>query len=630
MVLRFHQNDYISTDPRIQEEANIAEGRPDDIPEKVDVLIAGAGPAGMIAAAQLSQFPTVTTVIVDRSPGPLKEGRAEGIQKRSVETFQAFGFADQLVQESYRIMGMNFWRPDPENETRIIRAAKTIDDPTDISEFPHIISNQPRILDYFAQYMANSPSRMAPHYGTQFVGFEASDDKEYPLKITLRQNSNRSGVIQKTVYAKYLVGADGAHSAVRNAIGKELHGGQANRAWGVLAAMAETDFPDIRMKCAIQSKSSGSLLLIPREGGYMFRMYVDLGDVTPDNADRIRSTSVDESISRINEIMSPYSIDVKYVAWHSVYEVGHRVTDAFDSCINGEDDPRVFIAGDACHTHSAKAGQGMNVSLQDGFNLGWKLGHVASGNSPAAILRSYSEERLKIAQDLITFDREWYGLFAKRVDELDDPRILEEYYVKTAEFPAGFMTEYTESLLTGDKNHQNVAKGFPVGKRFRSAEVVRICDANPLQLGHLASADGRWRIYVFADAPDDGANIRLNSLADWLDSSTDSPLNKYASPVSDDDDALFDVHLIYPQAHDQLNIQDVPRVFKPHVGKYKISDLNKVYGTSASLDIYAEREVDPTGAIVIVRPDQYVGTVLPLDDFEGITSYFAPIFKSDQ
>src|SRR5699024_1193715 len=157
--------------------------------------------------------------------------------------------------------------------------------------------------------------------------------------------------------AKYVLGADGARSGVREAIGRKLEGEQANHAWGVMDVLATTDFPDIRLKCAIQSRSGGSILLIPREGGHLFRMYVDLGEVSAERASEIRKTTLDEVISKANEILHPYTVQVKHVAWNSVYEVGHRLTDKFDDVPaehTGERTPRVFIAGDACHTHSAK------------------------------------------------------------------------------------------------------------------------------------------------------------------------------------------------------------------------------------------------------------------------------------
>lgn len=126
------------------------------------------------------------------------------------------------------------------------------------------------------------------------------------------------------------------------------------------------------------------------------------------------------------------------MAWHSVYEVGHRLTDRFDDVLpeeRGTRTPRVFITGDACHTHSAKAGQGMNVSMQDGFNIAWKLGHVLEGRSPESLLTTYSEERQVVAKNLIDFDKEWSTMMAKKPEDFEHPSDLEDFYVRTAEFP---------------------------------------------------------------------------------------------------------------------------------------------------------------------------------------------------
>ncbi|MGO4585288.1 FAD-dependent monooxygenase, partial [Arthrobacter sp. 2RAF6] len=161
--MQFHHHGYVSGDPRVQPTAGVGIDRPADLPDEVDVLIVGSGPAGMLAAAQLSQFPGVTTRIVERRGGRLAIGQADGIQARSVETFQAFGFAERIIAEAYRITEMAFWKPDPADPSRIIRTARALDDPTgNISEFPHLIVNQARVLDYFAEFMANSPTRMTP------------------------------------------------------------------------------------------------------------------------------------------------------------------------------------------------------------------------------------------------------------------------------------------------------------------------------------------------------------------------------------------------------------------------------------------------------------------------------------
>jgi phenol 2-monooxygenase len=123
--VQFHHNGYVSGDPRIQPAAGTGVDRPAELPDEVDVLIIGAGPAGMIAAAQLAQFPSVTTRIIDKRDGRLEIGQADGIQSRSVETFQAFGFADRIVAEAFVQTEMVFWKPDPEDPSRIVRMSRT-------------------------------------------------------------------------------------------------------------------------------------------------------------------------------------------------------------------------------------------------------------------------------------------------------------------------------------------------------------------------------------------------------------------------------------------------------------------------------------------------------------------------
>ncbi len=627
--MQFHHHGYVSTDPRIQPAAGVGIDRPDELPDAVDVLIVGSGPAGMITAAQLSQFPDITTRIIERRGERLAIGQADGIQARSVETFQAFGFAERIIQEAFQLTEMAFWKPDPANPAHIIRTARAVDDPTGISEFPHMIVNQARVLDYFAEVMAFSPTRMTPDYGYEFRGLTVNDQDEqnerddYPVTVTLGHTTGERTGEERIVRAKYVVGADGARSGVRQSIGCTMAGDQAFHAWGVMDILAVTDFPDIRTKCAIQSQG-GSILLIPREGGYLVRMYVDLGEVAPDNKGAIRSTRIEEIIEHANDILSPYTLDVKNVAWHSVYEVAHRLTDRFDDVLPedlGARTPRVFIAGDACHTHSAKAGQGMNVSMQDGFNLGWKLAHVLEGRSPEALLSTYSAERQVVAKNLIDFDREWSSLMARKPEELKNPAELETFYTSTAEFPAGFMTTYEPSMIVGDTTHQALAQGYPVGKRFKSAPVVRVADTNPVELGHHHRADGRWRVYVFADAASPGEASAVADWAHWFQTSPTSPLLVH-TPADGEIDSIFDVKVIYQQAHSDMEIGRVPEVFLPRVGPFGLIDYEKVYATNPASDIFELRGIDRNGAVIVVRPDQYVSHVLPLSATDALAGFF--------
>ena len=232
---------------------------------------------------------------------------------------------------------------------------------------------------------------------------------------------------------------------------------------------------------------------------------------------------------------------MKEVAWWSVYEIGQRLTDKFDDVPAEEIPsrlPRVFIAGDACHTHSPKAGQGMNVSMQDAFNLGWKLAAVLRGRSAPHLLHSYSAERQAVAKELIDFDREWAEILAsaKGDNKGADAAEMQNYFVRHGRYTAGTATRYHPSLLTAGADHQHLAKGFMIGTRFHSAPVVRLADAKPVHLGHVAKADGRFRIFMFAGTGDPAAeNSPVRALCDFLSENPQSPVRRYTPAGADID-----------------------------------------------------------------------------------------------
>jgi phenol 2-monooxygenase len=630
--MQFHLNGFRVGDPAIEPPAD---GAPRvDMPDTVDVLIVGSGPAGLVLAAQLSQFPSITTRIVERRSGPLLMGQADGVACRTVEMFNAFGLSDRLLREAYWVNETVFWRPDANDRGAIRRTGRVQDTETGMSEFPHVIVNQARVQDYLLDVMRRSAQRLEPDYDLEVVNVQREDAQQYPVRVTLRRTDAARRDEEVVVRARYVVGCDGARSRVRTAIGQTLRGDAANHAWGVMDVLAVTDFPDIRLKAAIQSASQGNLLIIPREGGHLVRFYVDLGEVTPENRDTIKQITVERIIQTAQRILHPYTLDVKEVAWFSVYEVGQRLTDRFDDAVAADGssrEPRVFIAGDACHTHSAKAGQGMNVSMQDGFNLGWKLGAVLQGLGAIDLLRTYSDERQPIAQELIDFDKEWSAMMAappKDPNRPDaggvDPAELQAYFVRAGRYTAGVATRYRPGALTGESTHQSLASGFTIGTRFHSSPVVRLADAKPMQLGHVARADGRWRLYAFSDANESA----LNALCDELATSPDSVL-RLVTPQGADADSVFDLRAILQRPHREVRLEDLHTLLLPRKGRYGLIDYEKVFTSDASTDIFSARGIDrQRGALVVVRPDQYVAHVLPLDAYAELNALLRPIFRT--
>ena len=497
----------------------------------LDVLIVGCGPAGLTLAAQLAAFPEIRTRIVEQKTSPLALGQADGIACRTMEMFNAFGFAEKVLREAYWVNETTFWKPGDTGD-RIVRHGRIPDTEAGLSEFPHVILNQARVHDFYLEIMRNAPSRLVPDYGLRLADLTVPAERVASKNIT-----------------------------------------------------------------------------------------------------------VDRLIAAAQRILHPYTLDVKEVAWWSVYEIGQRLTDKFDDVPAGHEAtrlPRVFIAGDACHTHSPKAGQGMNVSMQDTFNLGWKLAAVLRGLASPALLHTYSTERQVIAKELIDFDGTFARMFSARPktspDDAEgiDPAEFQRYFIQQGRFTAGTATRYTPSSLTGDGVHQALAAGFPVGMRFHSAPVVRLADAKPMHLGHAAEADGRWRLYLFAGADGLAPGSRLADLCDWLETDAASPVRRHA-PERGNVDAVIDVRAVLQAPHQSLSMDELPSLVWPRKGRFGLRDYEKAFCADPAADIFDARGIDrQQGCVVIVRPDQYVADVLPLDAREALARYFDGALRQAQ
>ncbi len=642
--MQFHLNGFRVGDPSISDPAEGYQGQADGLEGEVDILIVGSGPTGLTLATQLAAFPDIKVALVEQKPGPLTLGQADGIACRSVEMFEAFGFSERVLKEGYWVNETTFWKPSDTQRENIVRSGRIQDTEDGLSEFPHVILNQARIHDFLLDSMRHSPSRREPFYSRRLVdltidtsaAFEgAARNVTHPVIAKLeRIDADHEGQFE-TIKARYVVGCEGARSVVRRSIGQTLEGDSANQVWGVMDVLAVTDFPDIRLKSVIHSANEGNMLIIPREGGYLVRIYIELDKLSENERVLDRNITADQLVAAAQRILKPYTLDVKEIAWWSVYEIGQRICEKFDDVPVEEADrrrPLVFIAGDACHTHSPKAGQGMNVSIADAFNLGWKLAAVLRGESSPRILHTYSEERRSLAKELIDFDREFANMFsAPPKDPLNpdaggvDPAEFQEYFVKEGRFTAGTAVQYRPSLITAEPKHQHLAKGFVVGMRFHSAPVIRYADARRVQLGHAVKADGRWRLFAFAASDDLSSPLsRLHLLCDFLADSPDSPIRKYTRPGADID-SVIDVRAIVQQGHRDLRVDLIPPFLVPRKGRYGLRDYEKVFCPDLKTgdDIFDLRGIDRArGALVVVRPDQYVANVLPLDGFSELSAFF--------
>lgn len=343
------------------------------------------------------------------------------------------------------------------------------------------------------------------------------------------------------------------------------------------------------------------------------------------------------------------SINVSNLRWTG-YQIGQRVGKNFDL------HQRIFLAGDAVHTHSPKAGQGMNVSMADAFNLGWKIASVVKCRSPRSILKTYQSERRRIAQDLIDFDHKFSRLFSGRPakDILDTEGISMDEFKQTFRtahmFTSGLSVDYGASMLIakagssadqGDGTDvsatktatkqvvgkQQLATNAALGKRFPSFKVLNQADSRPWHLAERLPSDGRWRIILFAGnvlAPAQQERVQkfcaaLDASGSWL---------RRITPADQKIDSVVEILTVHSAPRwDVELLRDFPELLHPFDAK-RGWDYMKVYVDDDSYHeghshAYENYGVDvEKGCVVVLRPDQYVGYIGELEDVDDLAAYF--------
>ncbi|KAL2869169.1 putative phenol 2-monooxygenase [Aspergillus lucknowensis] len=585
------------------------------MPTQTPILIVGSGSAGLSAATWLSRY-GIPYKILERRSGPLKMGQADGVQCRTVEIFESFGMGEELLREAYHVLEVSFWADDGTGRGHVKRTGRTADTQPGLSHCPHVILNQARINGLFLERMREWGGG-GVEYGWDVKHVEVDGDGdgeeegEYPVKVT----AEREGCVE-VFEAKYVLACDGAHSTVRKALGYNMIGDSTDAVWGVMDMVPRTDFPDIRKKASIRSKA-GNLLIIPREAeNYnLTRFYIELPAGT-----KPKDVKLEDLQQAARNILSQYEVEFTETVWWSAYSIGQRHADHFHK------DYRVFLAGDACHTHSPKAGQGMNVSLQDGYNIGWKLALVLKGLAPPSLLETYVLERQKVAIDLINFDRYFAKLFSSKGEA--SAQEFQEGFIKAGKYTAGLTAKYDASPITSDLGlSESLAKNVVVGMRLPSAQVVRHCDSKPVQLATSFKSDGRWRVMVFAgDISLPENKTRLDAIGAYLESN-ESPLQTFRVNDGDCDSLIEPILVGYGPRH-SIELDQIPSSFYPITGKNQIKDLHKIFFDDESYNkthghLYEHLGVSPErGAIVIVRPDQYVSSVIGIEDYKRIGKFF--------
>ncbi|KAL5513388.1 hypothetical protein ACEPAH_3787 [Sanghuangporus vaninii] len=607
----------------------------------VDVLISGAGPAGLMAANALAKA-GVSVRIVDKKFEKVETGQADGIQPRTIEVFQSYGLAHRLLEEGNQIYYSAFYDPTPEGGiARSGRACRVLKNKSEVdlsgSRYPYSITlHQGAIESIFVDSMAEEGVNVERPVQPAALSLsedesELEDPDSYPVKVVLHKLDASGEAETEIVRAKYMLGSDGAHSWVRKELGFTMDGEQTNYVWGVVDTVPVTDFPDIRNRCVIHSLH-GSMMVIPREGDVV-RFYTQLSDEDAQEVLNVkgRVDMTKWSPEKLLEIgkrqLYPYEVTFPEdkLSWWTLYIIGQRVASAYSK------NDRIFIAGDACHTHSPKAGQGMNASMNDTHNLAWKLAYVLRGWANRSLLQTYEFERRKYAQDLIDFDRKWSKLFSgKPRTEQNKDGVSHEEMMKAYEtfngFTSGTGIKYAPSPIT-DTRFQHVAGNLPIGIRMPSQVIVRVADARPFDLQDLLPSDTRFKVVIFTG--DLNIESQKAKFEEFVSQATEKSgfLTQYGcrSEMSAGWSEVFEVLSVLIGKKETTEYTDVPSALRPHWSKVFVDDV-AVSGTEGG-KAYSSYGISPEGAVIIVRPDGYIGTVVPLDGAAALNEYFAGFMK---
>ncbi|ROV97985.1 hypothetical protein VMCG_07040 [Cytospora schulzeri] len=645
-----------------------------------DVLIAGAGPAGLLLAVLLARnglSEPSSLLCVEPRLHVTAAGHADGLHARSLEMFKLLGLYEELMKVSTEVSERARWAEvsSPSSEpgapplttgprmARVMRQKVALAPNARMKQLISIAQGQiERIMEEDLKKNATD---------ALLRGFRVVDSRidescaSHPVSVTIKDEAAGCAETQtRQVRCRYLVGADGAHSTVRKDFGIVMEGDSTNHVWGVVDFVTDTDFPDIRRLTTVQN-SSGMAMIIPREknlqGEWLTRFYVDMNDLElkrqkctdvvqdpsqPEtatilikNQQRRSNITIHDIQRRLAEVFAPFRMAIKQgteVDWSTAYAIGQRVASEFAK-VDSDDVPRVFLVGDACHTHSPKLGQGMNVSMADSFNLAWKLTHAVTGTAadPKRLLKSYASERRLIAQQLIDLDRRWFSIQWADSERKKQPGYQDEcvkLYQDVSGFTSGCGIEYGESVVVVGPDYKNTdsSSTLPVirgtvendggltpnsgmvkqGRRLLNISMMRLADGCQWDIHDSLVPDGAgFKILVFC-----GRDVlhRGSRSAQALQVVLDQVMPRFSSALLDT--YVVAPEMVYPPNGPSAQLFSLAEyevwTFLPAVMKRE-AEMKTLCLAKTGYDTYGV-DLD-MGAVIVVRPDGIVGLVEALN-----------------
>jgi 2-polyprenyl-6-methoxyphenol hydroxylase-like FAD-dependent oxidoreductase len=352
----------------------------------IGVLIVGAGPSGLMMAAQLLRY-GVQPVIIDSKQGPTDESRALGVQARSLEIYRQMGIVEPAIRDGKKASGLSFNRDGEPVATFAI---------TNIGEgqtpFPYVLlyqqsKNERLLLDYLTR-------ACCPVYWETTL--ESLKQTATSVDIQLIAGNGKSNHT-----ADWVIGADGAHSVVRKQLSIPFSG----ETYSHTFYLADVEFGNQDLDddmISLFMEKNGIAAFFPMPEPRRFRVIGNLPDALDDKKDLL----LEDILPGLNNICKKdFEVNKNY--WFTIYRLHHRMAEKFR-------EQRCFLIGDAAHIHSPVGAQGMNTGLQDAYNLAWKLAGVVNRQLKPGILDSYAAERMPVAKTLLSTTDKAFTLIMSR------------------------------------------------------------------------------------------------------------------------------------------------------------------------------------------------------------------------
>jgi 2-polyprenyl-6-methoxyphenol hydroxylase-like FAD-dependent oxidoreductase len=381
----------------------------------VDILIVGAGPVGLMCA-YLGQLCGMSIVIIDKSTEPLEVGRADALNARTLQLLELVNLFDELYPLGKVCNTSSVWA-----DGKFISRQSLWWEQLEGCLHKHF-------LMLGQSYIEKLLDKKLKEIGAAVIRSTTVKNIEVNPKECITALSNG-----EQIQSRYVIGADGSNSFVRNHFKIPFNIIRPQIIWAVIDGILDTDFPKVPEIIVFQAETS-DVAWIPREGEIdRFYIRMDTKDFT-----------IEDAIDKINNAIKPHILTFKKVTWFSQFSVKESVAENYFV------QDRIFLAGDASHIHSVNGGQGLNTGLSDAFNLMWKLNMVLNFNASEKLLQSYETERQPVALSVINSSGELV-----RSTKYSETGTHAQDYVRIVEKYAGNITgmgiRYKEEGASGSR-----------------------------------------------------------------------------------------------------------------------------------------------------------------------------------